>query len=134
MPDLIILRGVPGAGKSKLAAMLADTSDSAVVCSSDDYFMRGGTYVFQPEKLHIAHAMCYSRALAAMESGVERVILDNTNIEPGHFLEYEQAARRLGYDVSHIVVERRHNHRNQHGVSAEAVVRKARRLKETINL
>lgn len=136
MRDLIILRGAPGSGKSRFATMLADTSDdtTAEICSADHYFMRGGTYNFRPEDLDKAHAYCFAKVEQCMREGINRIILDNTNIEHWDFREYVELARKYGYARVRVVMERAHGGRNTHGVTPEAVERKARRLRETINL
>ncbi|KAK5984223.1 hypothetical protein GCK32_022341, partial [Trichostrongylus colubriformis] len=51
---MILMRGVPGSGKSYLANSLA-TNHGGVVYSTDDFFIRDGQYQFQPEKLEEYH-------------------------------------------------------------------------------
>lgn len=42
---MIILRGLPGSGKSSLAARILETCSQGQVCSADDYFrVQDGTY------------------------------------------------------------------------------------------
>lgn len=50
---LFLVRGLPGSGKSSIAAGLCNKSVSA-----DDFFMQGDKYVFDPKKLADAHAYC----------------------------------------------------------------------------
>jgi len=49
---LVIVRGLPGSGKSTVGAKFG------VVRSADDYFMSDGVYNFDPSKIVAAHAAC----------------------------------------------------------------------------
>jgi tRNA uridine 5-carbamoylmethylation protein Kti12 len=51
---LYIMRGVPGSGKSTLAKQLAE-GDESKIFSTDDYWMKDGTYQFDPKMLGNAH-------------------------------------------------------------------------------
>lgn len=53
---LILVRGLPGSGKSSLAREF-----NTYVCSADDYFMEDGDYKFDASKLADAHADCLKR-------------------------------------------------------------------------
>jgi uridine kinase len=54
--DVIILRGISGSGKSHLASRMrlervGSRMGEVTSVSADDYFMRGGKYCFDPEKI-----------------------------------------------------------------------------------
>ncbi|PKK27487.1 NEDD4 binding protein 2-like 1 [Columba livia] len=53
---------------------------SAVVLSTDDYFIENGVYMFEPDLLEDAHKWNQKRARKAMKNGKSPVIIDNTNI------------------------------------------------------
>ena len=60
---VIIMRGIPGAGKSTLTRRLRETAEAVgrevVVCSADDYFLDNrGVYRFNPSKIGDAHKSC----------------------------------------------------------------------------
>lgn len=98
----VILRGVPGAGKSTLARELAACQglDAAqCVFSTDDRFdeLNGG--VFDPALLSRMHQLNLTRFIEAMQRGVPLVVCDNTNIEPWEYAPYVAAAQALGYSV-----------------------------------
>ena len=131
-PVLVILRGLPGSGKSTVARGL-----SGVVCSADDYFVwPDGVYRFDPSLISAAHAACYKKAAFEMASGFNNVVLDNTNTQFWEFDPYIQLAEKHGYSV------RIHNvfdgglsdselaDRNQHGVPVEAIARMRARWEE----
>lgn len=133
MPDLFILRGLPGSGKSDLARSLADRYD-AVICSADQYFMVGGKYCYDSSRLAAAHAYCQSTARKAMVEKKERVIIDNTNADPPHFRPYEEMARQYGYTVRFLVVENRHGGRSAHFVPQQSMVRALDRILGSLSL
>jgi chloramphenicol 3-O-phosphotransferase len=57
MKKVVIVRGLPGSGKSVLAEKYQDTfHDSCFIYSTDDYWMRpDGLYDFNCDLLHKAH-------------------------------------------------------------------------------
>ena len=50
MKTLIILRGVPGCGKSTVAEVLSNNGKYPV-CTADDFFMKDGEYKWNPKQL-----------------------------------------------------------------------------------
>lgn len=62
---LVLVRGLPGSGKSHLAEELRSlTSAEMGVCSADDFFYENGVYNFDPSKLAEAHLQCQSNTFA----------------------------------------------------------------------
>ena len=47
---LIIVRGLPGSGKSTFAELLGD-----IICTTDDFHMKDGKYCWTAEKAGAAH-------------------------------------------------------------------------------
>jgi predicted kinase len=101
--ELILLRGLPGSGKSTVAHQIVSgvtqKSLSVIVCSADDYFMENGQYVFQPDKLEEAHKACQMSVDRSMANGFHVVIVDNTNIKKEHMQPYLGFAKQYGYSV-----------------------------------
>ena len=128
---LIILQGVPGAGKSTRAAQLAASMPGAVICSTDEYFLGAdGVYRFRPEQLGEAHAWNVRRAVNAMRCG-RTVIVDNTNILRKHVRPYVQAACDLGIVVEFVRVDG--GFQSTHNVP-DAVVERMRRDMQDLTL
>lgn len=115
---LIILRGIPGSGKSTAAEIFSENGKYPV-CTADDYFMFDGKYKFDCTKLGLAHSSCQAKADAAMAAGVEKVIIANTNTTLKELTPYIKMAETHGYLVLCLVVENRHGGKNEHGVSED---------------
>jgi predicted kinase len=136
---LVIMRGLPGSGKSTKVHSLTSVSESFVVCSADDYFIdrETGEYNFNPAGLAAAHAACKADALSAMASGVELVVVDNTNIQHWEYEPYIEFAKTYNYTVQIIVVGGRSESdraiyaaRNTHGVPESSIRRMAERWED----
>lgn len=118
--ELVIVRGVPGCGKTTFAEMVAGSNGE--VFETDDYFVteRGG-YDFDPSKLPQAHEWCRDRVESAMrDRGVQRIVLSNTSTQVWEFLPYVRMAAENGYRVHSVVKENRHRGESTHGVPDSA--------------
>ena len=94
---MYIVRGLPGSGKSTLAKNLA--GPDGVIYSTDDFFMEGGEYKFDPKKIVENHMKNQARAKAACESGISPIVIDNTNVQKWETRPYVQMAKDNGYQV-----------------------------------
>ena len=136
MKDLIILRGVPNAGKSSFAELLHYGNENSVICSADEYFMdQKGRYKFSMDKLPIAHEYCYAKAKRAMMEETSLVIIDNTNSCPKEFQKYIDMAHEYGYNYQTIIVEKCHKDGNNgHNVPEETRTKMEEKIKNSICL
>nr|XP_009936461.1 PREDICTED: NEDD4-binding protein 2-like 1 [Opisthocomus hoazin] len=73
---------------------------TAVILSTDDFFIENGVYVFEPEFLEDAHKWNQKRARKAMKNGKSTVIIDNTNIHAWEMKPYVIMARENRYEVT----------------------------------
>ena len=111
MKTLIILRGLPGAGKTTIVKYLEEKAgQEATVCSADHYFYFGKehtpeNYKFDRALLDKAHGFCKYHCIKAIEENKELIVIDNTNIKLRDFKLYALLGAEAGYTViSHAIV------------------------------
>jgi hypothetical protein len=75
--ECVILRGLPGSGKSTFAKRLVDEY-GFVQLEADDHFYVNGEYKFDPARVADAHALVVRDALAHLQAG-RRVVVANTH-------------------------------------------------------
>lgn len=129
MMMMVIMRGLPGSGKSHCAATLLRRHRDAVVVSADDYFVgNDGVYRFVGAQIAQAHERCRRNARAAAEAG-RTVIVDNTNSREWEYIDYINIAREFGMKI-HIMdlgdggmSDEELAARNSHGVPVAAIAR-----------
>jgi len=120
--DLILLRGLPGSGKSTLGDIILQTTQQqkADVLSADNLFIDNkGNYNFDPTKLKEAHNMCQQKCAERMRLEFSRIVVANTFTQEWEMEPYFEMAKRYGYRVHTIIVENRHGSKNVHGVPDE---------------
>jgi len=131
---LVIMRGVPGSGKSTTVEEILDSHDGLDhyfidVWSADDYFVRpDGVYDFSFKTLKNAHAWCREGVKASMSVGTHLVIVDNTNTRKWEYQVYLDMAEKYGYEVEEVIVGefseealKLYAERNVHGVPLESI-------------
>jgi predicted kinase len=123
---LIIVRGLPGCGKSTFAEYLS-LSNNGVICCADDFFIKDGEYNWNSSKLGAAHNWCKKKCEEAMKNGKD-VILSNTSTKESEFKPYVVLANKYGYMVFSTIVENRHNGENIHKVPEETISRMEQRF------
>jgi predicted kinase len=115
MKTLILLRGLPGAGKSTVAKMLVNKD----YChkEADMFFVdREGNYKFEPSKIKDAHAWCQEEVEFLLRLEHTPVVVSNTFTQEWEMEAYYKLAKDYGYTVFSLIVENRHGGRNIHGV------------------
>lgn len=131
---LIILRGIPGCGKTSFAGFLVNNIYEAEIYAADDYWEKEGGYEFDLSKLHLAHKECQKNVKGAMEDEVPVIIIHNTSTQNKELEPYLCLAKTYGYEVSVLVVENRHNGKDMHNVPEETLQRMTERLRGSIQL
>jgi predicted kinase len=120
--DLILLRGVPGSGKSSLGEIIlrCPGSNSPDVLSADNFFIDDkGNYNFDSTKLKQAHNECQLKCAERMKLEISRIVVANTFTEKWEMDSYYEMAERYKYRVHTVIVENRHESKNVHGVPDE---------------
>jgi len=114
---LILVRGASGSGKSTFARKIA-SEIGAEVYESDEYFMRGGEYVFDASKLGPAHMWNQERTRKSLSEGLN-VAVANTLTTRKELNQYLKIAEELGIPVE--VYRSNARFQNLHGVPEEKV-------------
>ncbi|KAF1471264.1 NEDD4-binding protein 2, partial [Eudyptula minor novaehollandiae] len=127
---LVLLRGVPGSGKSYLARTLLEDNPGGIILSTDDYFYKRGQYHYDPDCLGEAHDWNRKRAKEAFEMRISPIIIDNTNIQAWEMKPYVTLAQQFKYKVMFREPDtwwkfkpKELERRNIHGVSKEKIKR-----------
>ena len=106
---LLILRGLPGSGKSWFANYICEEYDFNI-CSADYYFNTRDGYKFDKEKLQSAHDFCLDSSNRHMLN-LHKVVIDNTNSKLSEYEKYINLANT--YNYNYCVVEIICNNTNQ---------------------
>jgi len=120
--DLILLRGLPGSGKSSLGEIILHCpgSNTPDVLSADNFFMDDkGNYNFDATKLKQAHNDCQQKCAERMKLEISRIVIANTFTEKWEMDPYYEMAERYKYRIHTVIVENRHESKNIHGVPDE---------------
>ena len=155
MKKLILMRGLPGGGKSTFVKkealeFLNDGRRSVAICSTDDQFLNDkGEYVFDATLLGVNHQANQLKAGRMMAAGVEVVFIDNTNTTHKEMKPYKDLAKTYGYETVEVLIGKEQlfpgmdgtptafddyidmcARRNTHKVPREAILRMARRFEQ----
>jgi len=117
--DLILLRGVPGSGKSTFANVILQqpNNNPQEVLSADDFFVNNeGVYIFDGTKIKEAHNYCQFRCSERMRQEISRIVVANTFTQEWEMDIYYEMAKRYNYRVHSVIIENRHGNENIHGV------------------
>jgi len=134
----VILRGLPGSGKSSLASLLCSGTDGARHVSADHFFEQGAGRLNGRERkglsadevyarsfdvglLGAAHEHCRAAFREAVEAGAALVVVDNTHTTRREYSHYVQRATAAGFNVA--VVEVRRASATRAGMEGESTMR-----------
>lgn len=123
---LILIRGLPGAGKSTFAQMLSDTAGFQIY-SLDSYFTdANGVYTFDYKRNHLAYKDCQSKVEKAMKEFNNRIVVDQTFALLWEIQPYLELGKIHSYKTFVCTIENRHNGENEHNISDEQLIKMAK--------
>lgn len=126
---LILIRGLPGAGKSTLAKLLSE-GGKYPVHAIDDYFTdEKGEYHFNFRDNHLAYKNCEARTEKSMQENHAKIILDNTFTMDWEMNPYFSIASKYNYSVFVFTVENYHGEQNIHHITREQLEKMAEKFR-----
>tara|TARA_R100000750_G_scaffold56852_1_gene43566 strand:+ start:2423 stop:2944 length:522 start_codon:yes stop_codon:yes gene_type:complete len=131
---LILLRGLPGSGKTNFAELLSLLSPEVFIIATDDRFMVNGKYKYDQSKLFDYHMQTQQDVHMAMSEDVSIIVVHNTFTNEKHMLDYTRLAGEHEYNVITLVVEHRHYGVSEHDVPTKNYLRMFKELKSSILL
>jgi hypothetical protein len=93
---LYIDRGLPGSGKTTLAA--AQTKFLGRYYEADQYFMVNGSYCYEPSRIGVAHAWCQAKVFEAMRKQEPCIVVSNTFSQKWEYGLYLDFAFHFNYE------------------------------------
>ena len=139
MNTVIILRGIPGAGKNLIADTIANltvlSGRNTVICCADDYYIeKYGYYKWVADEIHDAHNWCEAKFKKALEDCVDVIIVANTCTRERDVNAYRNVAIKHNYITHVLVVENWHNGKDTHNVPEDVKDAMTDQLKNSIKL
>ncbi len=154
---IIILRSVPGSGKSTFAEFLKSLGGiwgpgAIVICCADDFFTDAeGNYNFDTTKLFLAHTKCQEKfkdAIDIMNRQARVIIVANTNTREKDVNQYKKFVEEeknkewtyqyrkpsVTYKVFVLTVENWHNGVDSHNVPKDTIENMKTQLRQSIKL
>lgn len=145
---LLVLRGVPGCGKSSFAKyleclvqsaedgkLLCQEGNGCTICSADNFFTeKYGYYNWNAAEIGVAHNYCRTKCENAMNDGIELIIIDNVNAKVSDFSFYIDKAKEYGYSYTSLVVENRNETKNIHGVNEKTLIKQELSIRNSLKL
>ena len=128
--SLILLRGLPGSGKTTLAKLLSE-NNTYPIFSVDDYFTNEltGEYIFRFNDNHLAYKQCEELTKDAMCQKITKIFAHNTFTMDWELEPYFKLASEFKYQLFVVTVENYHQHKNIHEVSDAQIKKMAEKYK-----
>ena len=98
MKKLMLIRGLPGTGKSTRAKLLISIGEFHAHFEADMFFERDGKYAFNASRLPAAHQWCQKSAMDALLAG-KNVVVSNTFTTAEEMFPYFAIAEEVGAKV-----------------------------------
>lgn len=117
MRNLILLRGLPGSGKSTFAKYLMFNH---AWFEADMWFAVYNNNTFDSSRLKIAHQWCKDQTDESLKNGYN-VIVSNTFTQEWEMQDYFEIAKKYNAKVTVLVVENWHGNKSVHNVPEETM-------------
>lgn len=124
---LILLRGLPGSGKSTFARFVYSLSDNILQREADVWFEIFNDGKFDPKKLGRAHQWCQEETLRCLKAGFT-VIVSNTFTQEWEMEPYLKMAEELGIMAHVLTMNNHHGNKSVHNVPDETMQKMRQRF------
>lgn len=123
---LILLRGLPGSGKTTLAKLLSE-NNTYPVFSVDDYFTDEvtGEYIFNFQNNHLAYKQCEALTNDAMQQAIPKILVHNTFTLDWEMEPYFKLSLKYECNLHVLTLENYHHGKNSHHVTDEQLSKMA---------
>ena len=131
--NLILVRGVSGAGKSTIGEMFDDGATTRIL-STDDLFYVDAEYKFDPSKLAEYHQAIIDKVESLMVEydwkimdhdyswfPIDRIVVCNTFTQMWEMEPYFNLAKKHDWCIHTIIAENRHGSDSIHDVPADVI-------------
>ena len=101
--NVIIIRGLPGSGKTYFSNQIVNANKElrVSICSADHYFERQEIgYQFSGDKIAKAHTFCRDQMISSLNDKVDLIIIDNSHSQKWEYQIYQRIALFCGYNVT----------------------------------
>ena len=96
----IIMRGVPGSGKSTFVNMIKTLPGSVSIHAVDDLHTdSNGNFLWDEENAERLYTLNFANFVKSCEAEVETIVCDAINIEVDSFQKYVDIAEQYGYCI-----------------------------------
>lgn len=128
MPKLIIVRGLPGSGKSTIAKKLKESYYALMHWEADMFYETINGYEFDINFIKNAHDWCYNNAVHSLFGG-NNVVVSNTfttNWEMERYVKLKEVFQNLEVDIINVYSQ----YESIHGVPEETMKKMKARWEE----
>ena len=120
-PKLILIRGIPGSGKSTFARFIQSLDPSYSVYEADQFFIQiDGEYRYDPSKIKEAHDWCKERAEYNLLYGIPTIVA-NTFIRKWELQPYIDMATE--FNIPYSIITMNGNFNSIHSVPRSVINR-----------
>lgn len=117
MTKLVLIRGLPGSGKSTMAKTLYK---DLVHVEADMFYIDNGVYKFDAKKISSVHWWCQTKTLMNLINE-KSVVVSNTFVKAWELQPYIKMAEELMIDIE--IITATGNYSNIHGVPQTTIDR-----------
>jgi len=129
MQKLILVRGIPGSGKSTYASKLAKEKGYRHI-EADMYFEKDGRYKFDKDKITDTHKWCQNKTKEELKKG-NTVVVANTFTRLWEIEPYEKIAKELNIKLE--VIRMENKFKNIHDVPKDITMIMEKRFEDYKN-